>query len=189
MIDGLTVRAATTADAAAIADIYAPYVLETVVSFEEIPPTAAEFEARMLATPRLPWLVAVRGDVGGRLLLRLAAQDPGLLPVVGRRLGVRRAERARPRRRPAALRRVTAARARRSATSACSPASPCRTTRAWAFTKRSDSRQSASIETSASSTTNGGTSGGGSSPSPIRPINQPSQRRGYRPTSLEVQAD
>ena len=62
MVDGLTVRAATTADAAAIADIYAPYVLETVVSFEEIPPTPAEFEARMLSTPRLPWLVAVRGD-------------------------------------------------------------------------------------------------------------------------------
>lgn len=62
MVDGLTVRAATTADAAAIAGIYAPYVLETVISFEEIPPTAAEFEARMLATPRLPWLVAVRDD-------------------------------------------------------------------------------------------------------------------------------
>jgi L-amino acid N-acyltransferase YncA len=56
----VTVRAATTADAAAIADIYRPYVLETAVSFEETPPTAAEFEARMLAAPRLPWLVAIR---------------------------------------------------------------------------------------------------------------------------------
>jgi L-amino acid N-acyltransferase YncA len=55
-----TVRAATTADAAAIADIYRPYVLETVISFEETPPTAADFEARMLSTPRLPWLVAVQ---------------------------------------------------------------------------------------------------------------------------------
>lgn len=62
MVDGLTVRAATIDDAAAIAGIYAPYVLETVISFEETPPTAAEFEARMLATPRLPWLVAVRAD-------------------------------------------------------------------------------------------------------------------------------
>jgi len=58
----VTVRAATTADAAAIAAIYRFYVLETVISFEETPPTAAEFEARMLATPRLPWLVAVRGE-------------------------------------------------------------------------------------------------------------------------------
>ena len=58
----VTVRVATTADAAAIADIYRPYVLETAISFDETPPTAAEFEARMLATPRLPWLVAVRDD-------------------------------------------------------------------------------------------------------------------------------
>jgi L-amino acid N-acyltransferase YncA len=62
MTDPVTVRAMTTADAAAIADIYRHYVLETVISFEETPPTAAEFEARMLATPRLPWLVAVRND-------------------------------------------------------------------------------------------------------------------------------
>ena len=60
MTASVTVRAATTADAAAIADIYRPYVLETAISFEETPPTAADFEARMLATPRLPWLVAVR---------------------------------------------------------------------------------------------------------------------------------
>lgn len=60
MTDRVTVRAATPADAAAIADIYRPYVLQTAISFEETPPTAAEFEARMLSTPRLPWLVAVR---------------------------------------------------------------------------------------------------------------------------------
>jgi L-amino acid N-acyltransferase YncA len=64
--DPTTIRAATTADAAAIADIYRTYVLETVISFEETPPTAAEIEARMLATPRMPWLVAVRaGTVVG----------------------------------------------------------------------------------------------------------------------------
>lgn len=66
MTAAMTIRAAATADAAAIADIYQHYVLETVISFEEIPPTANEFEARMLATPRLPWLVAVRaGTVVG----------------------------------------------------------------------------------------------------------------------------
>ncbi len=62
MTDSVTVRAAATSDAAAIADIYRPYVLETAISFEEVPPTAADFEARMLATPRLPWLVAVRAN-------------------------------------------------------------------------------------------------------------------------------
>jgi phosphinothricin acetyltransferase len=62
MTGPVTVRVATTADAAAIADIYRPYVLETAISFEETPPTAAEFETRMLATPRLPWLVAVRSE-------------------------------------------------------------------------------------------------------------------------------
>jgi len=62
MANDVTIRAATTADADAIAGIYRPYVLDTVISFEETPPTAAEFEARMLATPRLPWLVAVRND-------------------------------------------------------------------------------------------------------------------------------
>lgn len=60
MTGPVTVRAATTVDAAAIADIYRPYVLETAISFEETPPMPAEFEARMLATPRMPWLVAVR---------------------------------------------------------------------------------------------------------------------------------
>jgi L-amino acid N-acyltransferase YncA len=60
MTADVTIRAATAADASAIADIYRPYVLETFISFEESPPTAADFEARMLATPRLPWLVAVR---------------------------------------------------------------------------------------------------------------------------------
>ena len=62
MTGHVTVRTATTDDAAAIAAIYRPYVVETVISFEETPPTAAEFEARMLTTPRLPWLVAVRAN-------------------------------------------------------------------------------------------------------------------------------
>ena len=54
------IRAATTADAEAIAAVYAPYVLETAVSFEEVPPTAQEMAARML--PGLPWLVATDAD-------------------------------------------------------------------------------------------------------------------------------
>lgn len=59
-------RAASTADAEAIARIYEPYVLESAASFEELPPDAEEIARRMLAPPRLPWLVAVRsGEVVG----------------------------------------------------------------------------------------------------------------------------
>jgi phosphinothricin acetyltransferase len=56
------VRAATTADAEAIAAIYAPMVEHSVVSFEETPPDAVELERRMRARPRLPWLVAQTAD-------------------------------------------------------------------------------------------------------------------------------
>lgn len=56
-------RAATADDAGAIAEVYAPYVRDTSISFETEPPDAAEIRARMLAEPRLPWLVATRGDV------------------------------------------------------------------------------------------------------------------------------
>jgi L-amino acid N-acyltransferase YncA len=58
----VVVRPATRADSAAIAEIYRPYVEDGVVSFEEVAPTANEFERRMAAEPRLPWLVALRGD-------------------------------------------------------------------------------------------------------------------------------
>jgi phosphinothricin acetyltransferase len=57
----LAVRAATDADADAIAAIYAPVVTGTAISFEELAPTAAELRQRMAARPRLPWLVAERG--------------------------------------------------------------------------------------------------------------------------------
>jgi len=50
------VRVATTADADACARIYAPYVLETTISFEEVPPDAAEMARRMDAAH--VWLVA-----------------------------------------------------------------------------------------------------------------------------------
>ncbi len=53
------IRRATTADAASIAAIYAPYVRDTVISFEEVPPAGDEIAARIeriLAAP-LPYLV------------------------------------------------------------------------------------------------------------------------------------
>ncbi len=56
------IRSATTADAETIQRIYAPYVLETAISFEEVPPTVDEMAARIASTRRThPWLVAVDG--------------------------------------------------------------------------------------------------------------------------------
>jgi phosphinothricin acetyltransferase len=52
------IRPATAEDAAAIAAVYAPYVTDTVVSFEVEPPDAAEVARRMTARPLLPWLIA-----------------------------------------------------------------------------------------------------------------------------------
>lgn len=45
------VRRAARGDAAAIARIYAPYVTDTVISFEEAPPTADEILARVRCGP------------------------------------------------------------------------------------------------------------------------------------------
>ena len=53
---------ASVADSAAIARIYEPYVTGSVVSFEEVAPPAAEIARRMVAAPRLPWLVALRSE-------------------------------------------------------------------------------------------------------------------------------
>ena len=55
----MQIRPATSSDAAAIAAVYAPYVQDTLVSFEDQPPDATEMRARIEARPRLPWLVAV----------------------------------------------------------------------------------------------------------------------------------
>jgi L-amino acid N-acyltransferase YncA len=56
----MKIRVATAADAQAIADIYAPIVQATAVSFELEPPSIAEMSARILSTlERLPWLVTV----------------------------------------------------------------------------------------------------------------------------------
>jgi L-amino acid N-acyltransferase YncA len=52
------VRACTTADAKAIAEIYNHYVRETVVTFEETPVSAAEMAQRIAEVgARFPWLV------------------------------------------------------------------------------------------------------------------------------------
>ena len=61
------IRAADPArDAAACAEIYAPYVTGTAISFEEVPPGADEMAARIRRVTAIhPWLVA---DGGGRAL-------------------------------------------------------------------------------------------------------------------------
>jgi phosphinothricin acetyltransferase len=55
------IRPAGRQDAAAIAAIYRPYVEDSCISFEEVPPTADDIAVRM-ANPMHPWLVA---DDGG----------------------------------------------------------------------------------------------------------------------------
>ena len=61
---GPLIRLATEADAAAIAGIYAPYVTDTFVSFEEDAPDAAEMARRMAGDGRglHPWLAAEIGS-------------------------------------------------------------------------------------------------------------------------------
>lgn len=57
----LAVRDATTTDAAACAALYAPYVTDTTISFEEEPPDAAEMARRIAASQEAhAWLVAER---------------------------------------------------------------------------------------------------------------------------------
>ena len=60
----MTIRDATADDAAAIAAIYAPLVTDTIVSFEEDPPSAEEMADRIAASH--VWLVAENdGEVVG----------------------------------------------------------------------------------------------------------------------------
>jgi L-amino acid N-acyltransferase YncA len=59
----VTVREACAADAAACAAIYAPFVTETAVSFEETPPSEAEMAARIAGAAL--WLVL---EDGGRVV-------------------------------------------------------------------------------------------------------------------------
>jgi phosphinothricin acetyltransferase len=67
-MDGIIVRAAKHEDAAAVARVYAPYVRDTVVTFEVEPPDAPTMARRIGDTlETYPWLVAenVAGDVVG----------------------------------------------------------------------------------------------------------------------------
>lgn len=66
--EGALVRTATAADAEAIAGIFAHYVTSSIVTFEETPPTAGQWQARLadLAASGLPVLVAeLDGAVAG----------------------------------------------------------------------------------------------------------------------------
>ena len=55
----ITIRPAVAQDARALSAIYAPYVEQTTVSFEETPPTPEEFERRIeKSRSRWQWLVA-----------------------------------------------------------------------------------------------------------------------------------
>jgi phosphinothricin acetyltransferase len=57
------IRPACDTDAAAIAAIYAPYVDDSVISFEETAPDADEIRRRIGSPPLLPWLVAAEAGV------------------------------------------------------------------------------------------------------------------------------
>jgi phosphinothricin acetyltransferase len=63
----LTVRDAGAADASACSLIYRPYVTDTAISFESVPPSPAEMSARIAAaTATHAWLVAeIDGQVIG----------------------------------------------------------------------------------------------------------------------------
>ena len=59
------VRTAVAADTEPVAAIFAHYVLTSVATFEEVPPTAADWRRRLddLADLSLPFLVAEAGGV------------------------------------------------------------------------------------------------------------------------------
>ena len=62
MEEHFTIREAAESDAAALLDIYAPYIRDTAITFEYDVPTAEEFAARIGETAALhPYLVCERG--------------------------------------------------------------------------------------------------------------------------------
>jgi L-amino acid N-acyltransferase YncA len=74
----LTVRDASEADAPACAQIYRPYVTDTAISFESVPPSEAEMSARITAALAThAWLVAEVDQrvVGYAYGSRFAARD------------------------------------------------------------------------------------------------------------------
>jgi phosphinothricin acetyltransferase len=71
----IAIRAARAEDAAAIAAIYAPYVLTGTVSFETDAPDARAMRRRIEGADGLyPWLVATNGDEHGVLAYAYAAK-------------------------------------------------------------------------------------------------------------------
>lgn len=59
----LSIRNATPDDAAAILNIYAPYVTETAITFELEVPSVEEFRSRITETiSKFPYLVAIEGE-------------------------------------------------------------------------------------------------------------------------------
>ncbi|MBV9842635.1 MAG: N-acetyltransferase [Sphingomonadaceae bacterium] len=59
----VTIRSVSRDDAAPIAAIYAHYVTNTAVTFEEVPPDAAEMRARIeTVSATHPWLIAATAD-------------------------------------------------------------------------------------------------------------------------------
>jgi L-amino acid N-acyltransferase YncA len=65
----IAIRPARPEDAAAIAAIYAPYVLTGTVSFETEAPDSRAMRSRMAASDGLyPWIVATNGDAEGGVL-------------------------------------------------------------------------------------------------------------------------
>ncbi|MGI4893765.1 MAG: GNAT family N-acetyltransferase [Janthinobacterium lividum] len=64
-----TIRPATSADAEACAAIYAPYVRDTVISFEAVPPSSAEMASRIeQSSTRHAWLVMEDDDTEGDVM-------------------------------------------------------------------------------------------------------------------------
>lgn len=65
-MNSITIRMASPADAAAMLEIYAPYVLDTAITFEYDVPSLAEFTGRMKNTLAFyPWLAA---EENGRII-------------------------------------------------------------------------------------------------------------------------
>lgn len=66
-MEDIIIRPAVLTDAAAFAAIYRPYVENTAVSFEYVPPDALEFQRRMTSTlEKYPYLAAERdGEILG----------------------------------------------------------------------------------------------------------------------------
>jgi len=127
------------ADAARVAEIYRPYVDETIISFEEAAPSADEMAGRMRAILEwTPWLVAE--DTDGRIAgyaYALRASRTGRLSLVGRHLGLRRSGGAWEGCRAGALRGAAIRSSAASDSSTRTPASACPTRRAWRSTSRS----------------------------------------------------